>query len=162
MKMHHVQNLVESKQIVVQHVGTKEMLADIMTKPISATSLKTSRNAQKICRQETVESHNTAKHVFCAWYFKPDWSHFGRCQHRSRMKEQKSIANQKKNGTPSLENRAKRKSGVLTRHATETRTNQKVNGTTPTAKRDNERAAKFRKLTTEEQSKAWWDSSARG
>jgi hypothetical protein len=29
-KMHHVQNQVESKQIVIQQVGTKEMLADIM------------------------------------------------------------------------------------------------------------------------------------
>jgi hypothetical protein len=62
IRMHHVQNLVESKQIVFQQVGTKEMSADIMTKPISGTSFKTSRNALNICSQETVESHNTSKH----------------------------------------------------------------------------------------------------
>jgi hypothetical protein len=63
-KMHLVQNLVESKQTIIQQVGTKEMLVDIMTKSISGTSFKTSRNALKICRQETVASHNISKPVF--------------------------------------------------------------------------------------------------
>jgi hypothetical protein len=72
IKMHHVQNLAESKKIITQLVGIKEMLADTMTKPISGTSFKTPRNAPKICSQENVESHNTSKHLFCAWVFKPN------------------------------------------------------------------------------------------
>jgi hypothetical protein len=73
------------------------------------------------------------------------------------MKQQKSIANQKKNGSAPQETRAKRKSDVPTRHATKTRSNQKGNGTAPTAKRDTKQAAKFLKMAIEEQSKPWWD-----
>jgi hypothetical protein len=72
IKMHHVQNLVESEEIFIEPVGTQEMLADIMTKPISGTRFKTSRNTLKICSQETVESHNASKHVFCAGDFNPN------------------------------------------------------------------------------------------
>jgi hypothetical protein len=83
-------------------------------------------------------------------------------QRRNRTKQQKSFANQKKNSSAPQVTLAKRTSDMPTRHATKARTNQKGNDTAPTARRDTEKAATFRKMTIEEQSKAWWDLIRRG
>jgi hypothetical protein len=47
-----VYNLVASKQSTIEKLGTKGTLADIMAKPISGTSFKTSRSAMEICGQK--------------------------------------------------------------------------------------------------------------
>jgi hypothetical protein len=39
IKLHHVQHLVQSGDITLQQVGTSEMKADLLTKPLSGTIL---------------------------------------------------------------------------------------------------------------------------
>jgi hypothetical protein len=51
IKLHHVQHLVQSEYITLQHVGTSEMKADLLTKPLSGSIFKKSRDSLKITNQ---------------------------------------------------------------------------------------------------------------
>lgn len=64
-KLYHVYNMVESKQSIIEQVGTRGTLADIMAIPISGASFKTSRSALKICSQKPLASQNKALERTC-------------------------------------------------------------------------------------------------
>jgi hypothetical protein len=63
--LYHVYNMVESKQSIIEQVGTRGMLADIMAIPISGASFKTSRSVLKICSQKPLASQNKALERTC-------------------------------------------------------------------------------------------------
>jgi hypothetical protein len=51
IKLHHVQHLVHQKALPLQLVGTSEMKADLLTKPLSGSIFKKSRDSLQITNQ---------------------------------------------------------------------------------------------------------------
>jgi Reverse transcriptase (RNA-dependent DNA polymerase) len=51
IKLHHVQHLVHSEEISLQQVGTSEMKADLLTKPLSGSIFKKSRDSLQTANQ---------------------------------------------------------------------------------------------------------------
>ena len=52
IRHHFIRELVESKVIVLEHVGTNDQLADLFTKPLDATRFKTLSRSIGICLVE--------------------------------------------------------------------------------------------------------------